>query len=246
MDIEVANAADRLLADALAEVSTFNDGSLGSVGFKIHPLHCASLLLHPLTRSLQKLDNRTKVLVCRLGNAMIQKLISQTPTAREYDGKKGDMRSSENTGGAPSAGSVFCGLDRAVEERSSILSEWADFIDDEDTLASEDKYDELIRWRSVPVSKQDRNLLRDVENDTAIFVYWYRHRLSYPQLFETASRLFAIPPSQCHSERCFSSAGISLSSTRSRLTTSHIDEEAYLRLLLMDSLWRCSYELVHY
>jgi hypothetical protein len=41
------------------------------------------LLLHPLTRSLQKLDNRTKVLVGRLGNAMLQKLMSQTPTARE-------------------------------------------------------------------------------------------------------------------------------------------------------------------
>jgi hypothetical protein len=93
MDIEVANAADILLADALAEVSTFNDGSLGSVGFKIHPLHCASLLLHPLTRSLQKLDNRTKVLVCRLGNAMLQKLISQTPTAREYDGKCSKVKS---------------------------------------------------------------------------------------------------------------------------------------------------------
>jgi hypothetical protein len=146
------------------------------------------------------------------------------------------MRSSDNTGGAASAGSVFCGLDRAVEERSSILSEWADFIDDEDKLASEDKYDELRRWKSVPVSKQDRNLLRDVENDTAIFVYWYLHRLSYPQLFETASRLFAIPPSQCHSERYFSSAGISLSSTRSRLTTFHIDEEAYLRSLLMENL----------
>jgi hypothetical protein len=56
MDIEVANAADILLADALAEVSTFNDGSLGSVGFKVHPLHCASLLLHPLTRS--KIEQR--------------------------------------------------------------------------------------------------------------------------------------------------------------------------------------------
>jgi hypothetical protein len=45
------------------------------------------------------------------------------------------------------------------------------FIDDEDKVASEDNYDELRRWRSVPVSKQDRNLLRDVENDTFIFVY---------------------------------------------------------------------------
>jgi hypothetical protein len=104
MDIEVSNGADRLLADAMAEVSTFNDGSLGSAGFKIHPLHCASLLLHPLTRSLQTLYNRTKVLVGRLGNAMLQRLMSQTPTAREYDGKKGGMRSSEKPGGAPSAG----------------------------------------------------------------------------------------------------------------------------------------------
>jgi hypothetical protein len=69
-----------------------------------------------------------------------------------------------------------------MEERSSILSEWADFIDDEDKVASEDNYEELRRWRYVPVSKQDRNLLRDVENDTSIFVYWNRHRLSYPQL----------------------------------------------------------------
>jgi hypothetical protein len=45
------------------------------------------------------------------------------------------------------------------------------FIDDEDKVASEDNYDELRRWRSVPVSKQDRNLLRDVENDTFIFLY---------------------------------------------------------------------------
>jgi hypothetical protein len=83
---------------------------------------------------------------------------------------------------------VFCVFERAVEERSSILSEWDDFIDDEDKLASEYNCDELRRWRSVPLSKQDRNLLRDVENDTAMFVYWYRHHLSYPQLFETASR----------------------------------------------------------
>jgi hypothetical protein len=122
MYIEVANAADRLLADALAEISTFNDGSVGYAGFKIHPLHHASLLLHPLTRSLQKLDNLTKVHVGRLGNAMLQKLMSQTPTAREYDVKKGDMRSSAKTRGTPSAGSVFCEFDRAVEEISSILS----------------------------------------------------------------------------------------------------------------------------
>jgi hypothetical protein len=109
-------------------VVKFNDESLGSAGFKIHPFHCASLLLHPLTRSLQKLDNRTKVLVGLLGNAMLQKLMSQTPTAREYDGKKGDMRSSEKIGGAPSAGSVFCGFDRAMEERTSILSEWAKLL----------------------------------------------------------------------------------------------------------------------
>jgi hAT family C-terminal dimerisation region len=133
-------------------------------------------------------------------------------------------------------GSEFCGFDRAAEERSSILKEWADFIDDEDKVVSEDNYDELRRWRSVPVSKQDRNFLRDVENVTAIFVYWYRHRLSYPQHFESASRLFAIPPSQCHSERCFSGASISLSSTRSRLTSSHIDEEAYLRSSLMANM----------
>jgi hypothetical protein len=45
MAIAVENVADTLLADALAEVSTFNYGHFGSVGFKIHPLHCASLLL---------------------------------------------------------------------------------------------------------------------------------------------------------------------------------------------------------
>jgi hypothetical protein len=95
MDIEVSNAADRLLAGTMTDVSTFNYGSLGSVGFKIHPVHCASLLLHSLTRSLQKLDNRTKVLVGRLGNDILQKLMSQTPTVREYDGKKGDIMSSE-------------------------------------------------------------------------------------------------------------------------------------------------------
>jgi hypothetical protein len=151
--------------------------------------------------------------------------------------KKGcDLRYSEITGGAPSAGLVLRGLERAEEGRRSILSKWADFIDDEDKVACEDNYDELRRWRSIPVTKQDRNSLRDVENESSIFVYWYRHRLSYPQLFESASRLFAIPPSQCHSERCFSGAGISLYSMRSRLTSSHIDEEAYLRSLLMDDL----------
>jgi hypothetical protein len=71
MDIEVANAADRLLAESLAEVSTFNDGRLGSVGFKIHPLQCASFLPNPLTRSLQKLGNGTKVLFGHLLNAML-------------------------------------------------------------------------------------------------------------------------------------------------------------------------------
>jgi hypothetical protein len=84
IDIEVDNAADRLLSDALAEVSTFNDEITGYVGFKIHPLHCAALLLHPLTRSLQKLDNRTKLIVDNLGNAMLQELMLQTPTVREY------------------------------------------------------------------------------------------------------------------------------------------------------------------
>jgi hypothetical protein len=64
-----------------------------------------------------------KVLVGSLGNAMLQKLLTQTPTARECDRENENLESWDKTGGEPSAGSVFRGFERAVEEQSSILSE---------------------------------------------------------------------------------------------------------------------------
>jgi hypothetical protein len=76
----------------------------------------------------------------------------------------------------------------------------------------------------VPVAKQDRNFLRDVEDDTAILftgIVTVKATLSFSKLLPG---YFSIPSSQCYSERCSSGAGMSLSLMRSRPTSTHIDE----------------------
>lgn len=180
---------------------------------EVHDLWIAACLLHPRMRSLSFISDMEERRVLKMkGTVMIRRMAKkyhksalQRETGGESNTERDELRLRQNTLG----------------EHSFRLE---DAFDMPEFDASES--DTLTKYMGKRFS---RPVLEGVSNRGGLIKFWVGQEHIYPDLAKVSFRIFATPVSSASSERNFSAVNRILTSDRSRLDSSLLEDLMYAR-----------------
>ena len=89
-----------------------------------------------------------------------------------------------------------------------------------DSISNEtQKQGEVSRYSNLSLGHIFQARKSFLEDDFSVMNFWYNRKTQFPQLFATATRVYATPVSSSASERVFSSLKLLVNDKRSRLNT---------------------------